>query len=329
MARNSLVSEKLQVNELPTSIDIQISVIVAVSERYDGVYELYYAYKGELDKYGCAYEFVYVLDGDLPEVLEQLISLQDEGEPIKIIKFAIEFGFSAALTAGFENSSGDIILILPAFNQVQPAEISKVLEKLQDHDMVVGRRWPRSDSLFNRLQTRAFVGLTNVIIGSSLGDLHCAVKAFRRKVIQEVSIYSDQHRFLPVLAMRRGFSVKEIDVAQSSKDDGRHLYSPTVYLSRLLDIFSIFFLLKFTKKPLRFFGLIGTATFTVGALYLFYLVFERLFWSVPLAERPAMLLSSLLIVLGVQIFALGLIGELIIFTHARELKEYTIDEIVN
>jgi glycosyltransferase involved in cell wall biosynthesis len=329
MARSFLGSEKLQVNKIPTSTDIQISAIIPVSERYDNVHELYYAYKSELNAYGCTYEFVYVLDGNHPEMLEQLISLQDAGEPIKIIKFAIQFGFSAAFTAGFENSSGDIILTLPAFYQVQPAEIIKLLAELHDHDMVVGRRWPRADSLLNRLQTKVFVGLTNAIIGSSLGDLHCAVKAFRRQIIREVSIYSDLHRFLPVLAMRQGFSVREVDVTQSPKDNVSRLYSPNVYLRRLLDIFSVFFLVKFTKKPLRFFGLIGTAIFTVGAFYLFYLIFERLFLGGALAERPAMLLSSLLIVLGVQIFALGLIGELIIFTHAKDLKEYIIDEIIN
>ena len=100
-------------------------------------------------------------------------------------------------------------------------------------------------------------------------------------------------------------------------------------MQRLLDILTIFFLVRFTKKPLRFFGMIGSVTFAVGAIFLFYVVFERAFYDIALADRPALLLSSLLVVLGLQIFGLGLLGELIIFTHAQDIKEYTIEKIVN
>ena len=155
------------------------------------------------------------------------------------------------------------------------------------------------------------------------------MRAFKREIAQEVTIYGDQHRFLPVLASRRGFKVRELKVGQSPKDQFRGVYRPREYVHRLLDIFTVFFLVRFTKKPLRFFGMIGSVTLAIGVVFVLYLVIERLFMDVPLAERPALLLSSLLVVLGVQILALGLIGELIIFTHARELKEYTVDEIIN
>jgi hypothetical protein len=146
--------------------------------------------------------------------------------------------------------------------------------------------------------------------------------------VAELPLYGDQHRFLPLLAARLGFRIGEVNVAQSRKEKFWRLYRPGVYPRRLLDLLTVFFLIKFTKKPLRFFGLIGAATFLLGGLLTLYLVIERLFFGVPLAQRPALLLSSLLVVLGVQIFALGLIGELIIFTHAKDIKEYTIDEII-
>jgi hypothetical protein len=144
-----------------------------------------------------------------------------------------------------------------------------------------------------------------------------------------VPIYGDQHRFLPLLATRRGFRVREIRVRQSEKDRFDHGYGAKAYLQRFLDIFTVVFLVRFTKKPLRFFGMIGSVTFLLGAVFLTYVVIERLFFGEPLSDRPALLLSSLLVVLGLQIFALGLLGELIIFTHAGELKEYTIEKIVN
>jgi len=157
----------------------------------------------------------------------------------------------------------------------------------------------------------------------------CGVRLFSKKVAQEVTIYGDQHRFLPLLVSQKGFRVAEVELPQSQSDMHKRLYTPGVYLRRLLDILTVFFLVKFTKKPLRFFGLIGSIIFILGLLFLAYVVFERLFFDLPLADRPALLLSSLLVVLGVQVFVLGLIGELVIFTHATELDEYEIEEIID
>jgi len=306
-----------------------ISVIIPVTERYSDVRELYHAYKSALDSTQQSYEIVYVLDGEFPDVSTALIGLKDEGEQIKIVKLAKWFGEAVALTAGFENSSGDIILTLPAYYQVEASEIPGVLEKLGKLDMVIGRRWPRTDAAFNRLQGKAFHWIFNKITDREFHDLGCGVRAFKRHVITEVPIYGDQHRFLPVLANRRGFRIDEIKVQQSDKDKHSRIYRPGVYLRRMLDILTVFFLVKFTKKPLRFFGLIGSGTFILGGLILLVVIFERLFGGVALADRPVLLLSSLMVVLGVQLFALGLIGELIIFTHAKRLKEYAVEEIVN
>jgi hypothetical protein len=155
------------------------------------------------------------------------------------------------------------------------------------------------------------------------------MRAFRRQVGEEVPVYGDHYRFLPLLAAYRGFRVQELHVTQSAIDRFRRVYRLSVYPSRLLDILTIFFLTRFTNKPLRFFGTIGLVAFALGAIPLCYVIFERLFWDIPLAERPAMPLSCLLVVLGVQIIVLGLIGELIIFTHANQVGEHAIEKIIN
>ena len=136
-------------------------------------------------------------------------------------------------------------------------------------------------------------------------------------------------RLMPILASRWGYQVSEIDLAQSKHDPYRRVYAPGVYMRRLLDLLTIFFLIKFTQKPLRFFGLIGSGTALLGGVIISVLVIQRQFFSMPLGDRPALLLAALLVVLGVQLLALGLIGELMIYIHARELKEYTVKEIVN
>jgi hypothetical protein len=196
--------------------------------------------------------------------------------------------------------------------------------------MVVAARWPRATaSRFEAFRRRLFHWLVSSVTGENFTDLGCGARAFKRSVADEIPIYGDQHRFIPLLALRRGFRVAEVQVRQSERDRYDKGYGPRTYLRRLLDIFTVVFLVRFTKKPLRFFGMIGSVMFLLGAIFLVYVVGERLFFNVALSDRPALLLSSLLVVLGLQIFALGLLGELIIFTHARDLKEYTIERIVN
>jgi len=308
---------------------IELSVIIPVSERYDDVTPVFSAYRDALSSTGLSHEFVYVLDGEYPDFQRELIKLKDAGENIKIVKLARNFGEATALTVGFEHSSGDIIMTLPAYIQVEPSEYPRLISQLKDHDLVVARRWPRKDSLLNRIQTKAFHLPIRLLTGLDFQDLGCSVRVMKRKVVDELYIYGDQHRFLPLLAYKQGFRVLQVDAEQAQQDAGKRLYSFGVYLRRLLDILSIFFLLKFTKKPMRFFGLIGSSIFGLGTLVLLVISVQRLVWSVPLADRPMLLLGSLLVVLGIQVFAIGLVGEIIIFTHAKELKEYTVDEIIN
>jgi hypothetical protein len=159
-------------------------------------------------------------------------------------------------------------------------------------------------------------------------DLGCSARALRRRVLEEIRLYGEQQRFLPVLAERQGFRVLEVQVRQAARDRFDRIYPPRAYTRALLDVFNIFFLVRFTRKPLRFFGMIGVVLFLMGAAELLYLFYQRVALALPLADRPALLLAVLLIVLGVQIFALGLLGELIIFAHAGTSKDYQVDQVV-
>jgi len=307
---------------------IEVSAIVPVSERQDDIRDLYGDYRSALDSLGKPYEVIFILDGYFPSIYDALTALRGAGEPLKVIQLTQSFGEAAAFTVGFEHARGEIILTLPSYYQADPAALPSLVRDLDTYDMVIGRRWPRQDSGLKRLQTKAFHSIVKFVADSSFQDLGCGMRALKRRVVEEIPIYGDQYRFLPVLAEKRGFRVHEVDVPQSKRDAAPSVYGMGVYLRRILDILTIFFLVKFTKKPLRFFGLVGSATFAFGGLVLLIVIFQRLFMDVSLAGRPALLLSSLFVVLGIQLFALGLIGELIIFTHARDIKEYTIDEIL-
>jgi len=306
----------------------ELTVIIPITERYDPITELYHEYRRGIDATGLTYEIIFVFDGEYPDVLKELVELQ-ESEKLCIITLAKFFGEATALNAAFSKASGNVFLTLPAYQQIDASEIPRLVAAISDCDMVLARRWPRRDSLFNRVQTRLFNFLLRMSTDLKINDAGCSARVFTRNVVEEVQLYGDLHRFFPVMAHRQGFRVIELDIAQSEKDVHRRIYAPGLYVRRLLDLLTIFFLIKFTKKPLRFFGLVGTTLFGLGLVSSMYLIGERLFLGVSLADRPALILSSLLVVLGVQIIAIGLIGEIIIFTHARDLKEYKIDKIIN
>jgi glycosyltransferase involved in cell wall biosynthesis len=305
-----------------------VSIIVPVGERQAPMADLYADYKSGLRALGIPYELIFVLDGPQPTAERALLSLVAMGEPITIVSLTRYFGEATALMIGFDHAAGDVILTLPAYLQIEGGEVGKLVAALATADIAVGYREPRASNWFQTLRQRAFHGLLRFVTRLNFHDLGCNARALKRKVLEEVHLYGDQQRFLPLLAERQGFKVSQVAVRQSKDDRRDEMYRPRNYTRGLLDIFNVFFLVRFTKKPLRFFGMIGVATFTVGILELLWLVFDRLYFHHPLADRPALLLASLMIVLGVQMFALGLLGELIIFTHAGGTKDYKVDRVI-
>ena len=307
----------------------EITVIVPVGERQAPAPEIHAEYVRSLDALGRRYEMIYVLDGMHEKFATDLNQLRLGGASFTVISLTRPFGEATALMAGFAHARGQIVLTLPAYHQIQADQVATLLAGLDSADLVIGRRWPRAGGPLESLRRRAFHGLLASVTGLRFNDLGCGARALRRQILEEIRIYGDQHRFLALLADRQGFRVREVDVRQSPQDRFTGVYQPREYARGLLDIFSVFFLVRFTKKPLRFFGMAGVTTFAIGALWTAVLVVQRLAFDQALADRPALLVASLLVVLGMQLFALGLLGELIIFTHARDLKDYQIARVIS
>jgi glycosyltransferase involved in cell wall biosynthesis len=308
---------------------IQLSVIIPVGKRYANVRDLYTEYYLGLAPVHFAHEFIFVLDGPHPQVMGELEQLIAEGAiNIIIISLSRPFGESTALMAGLERASGDLIVTLPAYHQIDGRDVAKLLTPLESADVAIGWRWPRSGGALEKMRRAMFHGMVARVTGMRLHDLGCGARAMKRRVLEELSLYGDQHRLLAVLADRQGFRVTEVELRQSDRDRFEGMYRPREYAHLVLDVFTVFFLVRFTKKPLRFFGMIGASMCGLGVLVVLYLIFDRLVFNQSLADRPALLLSSLLVVLGLQLFALGLLAELIIFTHARHMKDYQAAEIV-
>ena len=309
----------------------KISVIIPVTEifRKTDIINIVTEYSEALSGIAAQFEFVIVIDGEFHDVYEDLHNLIGKNLEIKIVKMSKEFGEATAITVGVEHAKYELILSLPAYKQIQLSELPKLLESLQENDMAICWRYPRRDKGLNKLMGQFFNWLMMKMTDYDFHDLGCGVRFFKKAIFDEIDVYGDQHRFIPLLAGRVGFKVKEVQVKQAEEDVFKRLYPPSTYGKRLLDLLSIFFLLKFTKKPLRFFGSTGTFLFSIGLVLSFFLFIQRIFFDVALADRPIVLVGLLFIVLGIQIFAIGLIGELIIFTHARHIKEYTIEKVIN
>lgn len=326
MNKKSEMSARMtKLAEKPTGI----SIVVPVCSRFDNLSEVVTGYADAMSGAGVDFELIVVLDGPKPAAREMLQETARNLCKLTVIELSRQFGESAALTAGFDQARGELIMTLPPILQVDPQELPKLVDEFTDRDdMILGVRSERAGSALDSVRRETFHRLFRFVTGLPYRDLGCTVRLMRRKVVEETPLYGDQHRFFPALASRQGFRIRELELTQAAKDRFRGRPSARQYLHRLLDILSIFFLIRFTKKPLRFFGMIGTLTGAVGVLLVATMVVQRLFFGIALAERPALLLSSLLVVLGVQIFALGLIGELIIFTHAGQMKEYAVRAVI-
>ena len=302
-----------------------ISVVVPVVERADDVMAVYQAFDRELKARRQDYEFVLVFDGSCTPSAE-LVALTRGKEAVRILRFAREFGETAALRLGVEKSRGDIVLTLPAYFQVQPEGIGLLLDAVAGGaDMAVANRSPRLDSWLNRMQSRAFHSIIGGVSGQRFHDMACGVRAMRRSVAEALPLYGDLHRFIPALALREGYKVEEVAVPQHPSDARARVYRPGVYLRRLLDIAAFFFLAKFTEKPLRFFGLVGSIFLASGTGLSVVLLIQR-FEGQGIANRPALLLAVLLVALGVQLIGLGLVGEIIVHLRAPHRRGYRVRE---
>jgi glycosyltransferase involved in cell wall biosynthesis len=302
-----------------------ISVVVPVVERADDLVAVYQAFQRELDARSQEYEFLFVFDGRLTPS-PQLVALAGENEGVRILRFAREFGETAALRLGIEKSRGDLVITLPAYFQVQPEGIHLLLDAVsKGADMVVANRSPRLDSWLNRMQSRAFHGIVGGVSEQRFHDMACGVRAMRRSVAEALPLYGDLHRFIPALALREGFRVEEVAVPQHPGDARMRVYWPGVYLRRLLDILAFFFLAKFTEKPLRFFGLVGSLFLTAGTVLSLVLFIQRV-QGQGIANRPALLLAVLFLALGVQLMGLGLVGEIIVHLRAPHRRAYRVRE---
>jgi hypothetical protein len=300
-----------------------LTVLVLASERAEAILELYRETRAIFQSTGMAVEYVFALEPWFASLAEDIRRTKAPEDQLEILVSAHRMGETGLVRMALPHCRAPRLLILPAYQRVAPESLPILLRALDQADLVVARRWPRNDSFINRLQSRVFHRVTGWVTGIRLRDIGSGVRAIRREVLEEVPLYGDLYRFLPVLAARDGFRVSEEDSAQHPADARTRVYRPAVYLRRALDLLGLYFLVRFTEKPLRFFGLIGAILGVVGGLVLLIVLLQKI-GGQGVADRPLLLLGVLLFVLGVQAVALGLIGEIIVHIHAARYRRYRV-----
>ncbi|MEW6001520.1 MAG: glycosyltransferase [Nitrospirota bacterium] len=317
----SQVLQKVEEPERNEPVDI--SVIVPVVERYDDLEMLYLSYAEEIEKLTENYEFIFVIDGHMESAYKSVKRFSRHNPKIRVIKFMRPLGESAALATGCERASGTYIFTLSSYFQVEPDGITEMYRLLinDECDIVITRRDREKDSFFNRVQSFVFHKILRILTGANYRDISCGLRGMRREMVGVFDIYGDLHRFIPVLAEHRGLRIKEVVVKQRKEDTKTRFYGLRTYLHRIIDLMNLFFLLRFTFKPLRFFGIIGSMLTILGSAIILYLIYRRLFTEgFGLSDKPSLFVASILIVIGIQIFAIGLVGEIIIYTRSRRSK---------
>lgn len=305
----------------------KLTVIVSLYNYENYMEELYNALKGSLKQMNRQSEIVFVDDGSTDGTYETAYDLTRNDSSVKLIKMRSRFGEASTFTAGLKNSSGEIVIYFAARVRINLGHLEKLISKLeQGNDLVVGWRYPRKDSRLNQLISKMFNSITGKLSKIKLHDINSGILITKREVLKNINIYGDLHNFIPVLAKRQGYKVAEEKIEQLPGKFRKSKYLKE-YLQRLLDILTVIFLTNYSKKPIHFLGFVGAVFTLIGAGIEAYLFFYRIFALGPIAGRPLLLLGALLLVIGIQLISIGLLGEMIIFTHAREIKEYNIEEI--
>ena len=311
---------------------VGISVVVPVYNEEQSLRPLYDALTAALERLGQSYEIVFVDDGSRDGSFTTLKALHDQDARIRVIRFRRNFGKTPALVAGFSHARGEVIFTMDADLQDDPGEMAKFLEKLDDgYDLVSGWKYPRHDPFTKTFPSFFFKRMVSMTTGVRLHDINCGFKAYRREVLDDVKLYGELHRFIPVLAHERGFRVTEVKVRHHKRQYGKSKFGARRFLRGFLDLIMVLFLKQYLQTPLRLFGAIGLFSTVAGILVDLYVVLDRFlpFGShQEIHNRPLLFVGILLLIFGISFILTGLQSEMIRHFAYRPTDEYSIRQVL-
>ncbi len=290
-----------------------VSVVVPLFDEAESLEPLFAAIRAALEP--RAFEVVFVDDGSRDRSLATLEALAETDPRVRVVSFRRNYGKSAALAVGFDRARGDVIATCDADLQDDPAEIPAMIDLLDERtDLVSGWKKDRRDPWTKRLPSKVFNLVLRRWGGVDLHDMNCGLKVYRRAVVRDLPVYGEMHRFLPLLAARQGFGVREKVVRHEPRRFGESKFGPSRFLNGALDFVSVMFLTRAYEKPLHVFGRVAIVLLTIGMLIN---VWMFAIWLIDgaLRSRPLLILGMVLVVLGIQFVSIGLLGEMLAFQH--------------
>jgi hypothetical protein len=306
-----------------------LSVVILVEDESPDFARYLEALHDQFHKRGILFEFLIIANGVERFLKSQLSSLPTGYMNIKAYAFPNRVSQAVCVRAALKESASDTLVMCGSYQQITAEAFGALLDAFDDQvDLICPWRHQRVDPAFNQLQSRLFNAAVSFVTGSRFRDLNCTTRILRREVLENVRIYGNLYRLLPIMAQERGYRVREVPCAHYQERGKTGFYRLSEYMGRIVDIGTLYFNTRFSRKPLRFFSAIGAGLISVGGLITGWVFFQRLFSKVSIGNSPELLIAIILMVAGVTTAGLGLLGEVIAFTHGRQRKEYTIEKII-
>ena len=306
---------------------MDLSIVIPLFNESESLSELHNQIKDTCLALRVSYEIIYVDDGSTDNSLKLLKELFTKNENVKVISFRRNYGKSAALSEGFQLAEGDVVITLDADLQDDPHEIANLLQKIKSgEDLVSGWKKKRHDPLQKTIPSKLFNFTTSLLTGIKIHDFNCGIKAYKKEVIKDIPLYGELHRYLPVLAHWRGYKVGEIIVHHRPRKYGKTKFGIGRFFKGFFDLLTVLFITRYRQRPLHLFGFLGLFSLFIGFCISFYLTILW-FQGHGIGHRPLFFLGILLIIVGLQSFSIGLIGEMIA-NIKDEKKIYKIKELL-
>ena len=302
---------------------VEVSVVVPVYNERPTLVPLFEQCRAALDPLGITWELVFVDDGSNDGSFDEIAALQTRDPRARGLRLRTNRGKAAALAVGFRAARGERLVTMDGDLQDDPAEIPRMLAGLEaGADLVCGWKVDRQDSLARVVASRLFNGLSRFVSGIELHDVNCGLKAFRREVTAEVPLYGELHRFIPLLAAGQGFRVTEQAVAHRPRAFGRSRYGWSRALRGAMDMITVICLTRYNRRPAHFFSLPGAALIMIGGVLCSYIAGLRVVYGDIQSRHPLLIFAVLLVVVGVQLFTTGLVGEMLVDASRRVDDDY-------
>ena len=298
---------------------MDISVVIPLLDEQDSLVELHDWIAQVMQSNRLTYELIFIDDGSRDDSWSIIKKLNTKNPSVSGIRFAKNFGKSQALHAGFEKAKGDVVITMDADLQDSPDEIPELfrLVKEENLDIVSGWKKKRYDAYFTKnLPSKLFNWAARKISGLKLHDFNCGLKAYKKDVVKSIEVYGEMHRYIPVLAVNAGFkNIIEKPVAHQARKYGKTKFGMERFINGFLDLITIWFVSRFAKRPMHFFGLLGVLMFIIGFGFAFYLGLDKLYFNPTgrlIAERPEFFIALTTMVIGTQFFVAGFLGEIVL-----------------